>query len=337
MESVLQSIGPATQDQVRSMGERLASASMKDPLVRRFLGGERTAQEATIDISNAFDRIARDGEGAILSGREIGSLEAISVLFDRPVLLVEDGKFEVPSGVWSRLAPYRPDLLAMLGSVGRLELPEAYGGPAGTGFVVGQNLIMTNRHVIEFLYSANGDALEFLPGISMKIDFKRELGSSARSVFEITGIRHVFPESSGIDLALLTVSERSDTAESLPKPLPLQLRSEAVRRGGTVCVVGYPSADPERNDASEMDRIFEGIYDVKRLAPGYLTSEDQNGSFSHDCTTLGGNSGSCVIDVETGSVIGLHWGGDYLEPNHAVTLPLLASTGEMSGVNFKDA
>jgi hypothetical protein len=86
-----------------------------------------------------------------------------------------------------------------------------------------------------------------------------------------------------------------------------------------------------------MDRIFEGIYDVKRLAPGYLTSEDQNGSFSHDCTTLGGNSGSCVIDVETGSVIGLHWGGDYLEPNHAVTLPLLASSGDMSGVNFKDA
>jgi V8-like Glu-specific endopeptidase len=40
----------------------------------------------------------------------------------------------------------------------------------------------------------------------------------------------------------------------------------------------------------------------------------------HDCSKLGGNSGSCVIDLETNQVIGLHFGGRYLGRNSAVAL-----------------
>ena len=35
---------------------------------------------------------------------------------------------------------------------------------------------------------------------------------------------------------------------------------------------------------------------------------------------LGGNSGSCVIDLQTRKVIGLHFGGRYQESNFAVML-----------------
>ena len=42
--------------------------------------------------------------------------------------------------------------------------------------------------------------------------------------------------------------------------------------------------------------------------------------FKHDCSTLGGNSGSSVIDLETNQVIGLHFGGRYLQGNSAVAL-----------------
>jgi len=280
----------------------------------------------------AFARIARDGEAAVLPPSEISSLEAISLLIDRPALLIVGGKFEPPTGPWSRLAANMQDLQPMLASVGRLEVQHAYGGAIGTGFVVGENLIMTNRHVLDFLYSANGDAGEFLSDLLMKIDFKHEYGSSASSVFDITGIHHIFPKHLGVDLALLKVNGRGSASEILPKPLLLQSCPSAVKAGAAVCVVGYPQADADRNDEREMDRIFEQIYEVKRLAPGFVTSVDKNGSFSHDCTTLGGNSGSCVIDLETASVIGLHWGGDYLEPNHAVTLPLLAQS--LDTVNF---
>ena len=33
------------------------------------------------------------------------------------------------------------------------------------------------------------------------------------------------------------------------------------------------------------------------------------GYFTHDCTTLGGNSGSVVLDLTTGEAVGLHFAG----------------------------
>jgi V8-like Glu-specific endopeptidase len=53
----------------------------------------------------------------------------------------------------------------------------------------------------------------------------------------------------------------------------------------------------------------------------------------HDASTLGGNSGSCVVDLESNHVIGLHFGGEYMHYNAAVALwrlvddPLLTRAG----------
>jgi hypothetical protein len=96
--------------------------------------------------------------------------------------------------------------------------------------------------------------------------------------------------------------------------------------------VGYPAADGRRNDPDEMQRIFAGVYNVKRLQPGEVRSVDGT-RLVHDCSTLGGNSGSCVVDLETAEVVGLHFGGRYLQGNNAVPLwtladdPLLRSAG----------
>ncbi len=86
-----------------------------------------------------------------------------------------------------------------------------------------------------------------------------------------------------------------------------------------------------------MQRIFSNIFDVKRLQPGTLLEYLQSESLvTHDCSTLGGNSGSCVIDLATRQVLGLHFSGRYGEANRAVALwdlredPLLAR----AGVNF---
>ena len=88
-----------------------------------------------------------------------------------------------------------------------------------------------------------------------------------------------------------------------------------------VYVVGYPAWDGRRNDPEAMRRIFAGIYDVKRLQPGTIRTRLVLGStFEHDASTLGGNSGSCVVDLETGKVLGLHFAGLYREYNKAVAL-----------------
>ena len=54
-----------------------------------------------------------------------------------------------------------------------------------------------------------------------------------------------------------------------------------------------------------MEKLYRGEYDVKRFAPGFVT-EPRSGRTTHDCTTLGGNSGSVVVDMENGKVVGLH-------------------------------
>jgi V8-like Glu-specific endopeptidase len=70
-----------------------------------------------------------------------------------------------------------------------------------------------------------------------------------------------------------------------------------------------------------MRRIFSEIYNVKRLQPGEISGETvKDFEIFHDCSTLGGNSGSPVIDLETHRVIGLHFGGRYMEKNHAIPL-----------------
>ena len=66
-----------------------------------------------------------------------------------------------------------------------------------------------------------------------------------------------------------------------------------------------------------MDSIFGDVYGRKRIAPGFVKSLI-GAELSHDCTTLGGNSGSPVIDIETGLVVGLHKSGVFLKSNGAV-------------------
>ena len=71
-------------------------------------------------------------------------------------------------------------------------------------------------------------------------------------------------------------------------------------------------------------RIFGDRYEVKRLAPGkVLVSDAGSFFFTHDATTLGGNSGSAVLDLETGAAAGLHFMGDLLEANFAVKATVL--------------
>jgi DNA/RNA endonuclease G (NUC1) len=71
--------------------------------------------------------------------------------------------------------------------------------------------------------------------------------------------------------------------------------------------------------------IFRGVFNVKRLQPGRVGARAEIRSFgntvmslTHDCSTLGGNSGSAVVDSQTGSVLALHFAGRYLEANYAV-------------------
>src|SRR5262249_26379692 len=84
-----------------------------------------------------------------------------------------------------------------------------------------------------------------------------------------------------------------------------------------VALIGYPAYDP-RNDADAMHRYFNDLYDVKRFAPGLVIKTASDAVLSHDCTSLGGNSGSSLISLEQKKAVGLHFAGIYGKENSAV-------------------
>ena len=290
-------------------------------------------------------REARSGLESVLRGRdptpeEEASLEALIIPDLRPAIDIVDGKFNSTSP--SLDSPHigcgiRGRIEAAIPSIGRIELPGNSQYPyGGTGFVVGDGLLMTNRHVRRIFATGLGDRnLAFKPGHKAGIDFLRERDRPEGTTLMVRRVVMIHPY---WDLAILAV-------EGLPvdrKPLKLSVANVFDLDGREIAVIGYPAFDP-RNDATEQDNLFDRTYGVKRLQPGQLHGRANTESFgkmvsaaAHDCSTLGGNSGSEVVDLATGEVVALHFGGRYQEKNFAVPTFELARDGRVvdAGVEF---
>lgn len=269
----------------------------------------------------ARDAVRKVARGEPLSPPEAEAFEAIVLTTGRPALDIVNGTYSPPRAPWAHLGqPSARRLIeAAIPAVGRVEVPGHPSIPyAGTGFVVGDGLLMTNRHVAEIFASGLGIRdLQFRSGLeSSGVDFRRELGSAATEPFAIREIVMVHPY---WDMALLRI-------EGLRNRVPLTLQADPPQDllNQEVVVIGYPAEDP-RNDHDLQQRIFGGRFQVKRLQPGTLTGARSTTSFghlvpamTHNSSTLGGNSGSAVISVATGQVVGLHFGGFYLDANFSV-------------------
>jgi endonuclease G len=251
--------------------------------------------------------------------------EAIVLQFGRPSLLVKDGTFEVPaSDIWhSRLMARKDRLDSAIRSVGRLELLNHSKQWAGTAWMITETIAVTNRHVaLLFSQQRNGEFSfmrnPFNKPYGARIDFKEEFLQPAVFEIDVADILYVADNDDRFpDLAFL----RLKSADA-PLPPPIPLYDGKLTSKQLIAVIGYPAYD-DRNGSADMSRIFDDIYGVKRLAPGEIQIVLENGQFTHDCSTLGGNSGSCVVDVETGTAIGLHFAGEYLQANFAVSASIL--------------
>jgi len=206
---------------------------------------------------------------------------------------------------------------------------------AGTGFVVGQGLIATNRHVAQIFAQGLGLTIRYRAG-DAAIDFKRQVDAPDDERTAYLSVRAVEMIHPYWDMALLRV-------DGLPtdRMLRLSVKSPEELLDRNVVVIGYPARD-ERNDVALQDRIFNRTYNVKRLQPGVIRTRAKVQSFentvnavTHDASTLGGNSGSAVIEVDTGEIVALHFAGEYLKANYAVPMYELARDSRVaSRLNF---
>lgn len=266
----------------------------------------------------ALAKIRKKGADAKLKNDEAAGLEAIVLLEGRPAILVQDGHFFPPPAGWQMLELGRAKIETVLQSVGRIEVSgHASLEWVGTGFLVANGVVMTNRHVaVEFCKMSGDGKWCFMSGMRGRIDYIEELGATHQAEFALKSIIGIHDK---YDLALFRVEHISADGQPTPQPLVIASRVKAPA-GRKVYTVGYPAWDGRRNDPAEMQRIFTNIYNVKRLQPGEIVQTQPNHELVHDCSTLGGNSGSCVVDLETHQVLGLHFGGRYLEGNRAVAL-----------------
>ncbi|MBB4615378.1 DNA/RNA non-specific endonuclease [Novosphingobium taihuense] len=255
----------------------------------------------------------------------LAALEAIVQLTGRPPLLVRNGSI-----VMEPLTdlPGADALVigteALLPSVGRVEFRNYDMAWGGTGWVVAHDgadlLVVTNRHVAKLVARRTFDGSGVFmrspagPLYGSSIDFGEEvtsvIGDTSRTV-KVTSIDYIADDLEA-DVALLRVGAPALT------PTPLDLADREAAYGDLVALIGYPAYD-SRNDAAAQSRYFRDLYDVKRVAPGRVTQALGGDSLlSHDCTSLGGNSGSPLIALADRKVVGLHFAGLYGKRNSAV-------------------
>jgi V8-like Glu-specific endopeptidase len=322
-------VAAETVEKLSSGGEQLESMAAASSVVAP-IGGElpmprtRLERAAAAELSElvatgarSLDKL-RDGRDLDLSDDEVQGLEAIVRLEGRPAIVVQNGSFMQPPAAWASLNDARAAITDAVARVGRIAVT---GHPeydwVGTGFLVAADLLMTNEHVArEFSRFAEG-RWQFRPQHTAGVDLRAEYGSDATLTFAVTEVAGVHDT---YDLALLRVAPQSGDG-ALPTPLSVAAAPPERLRGLPVYAIGYPAWDGKRNEPAAMRRIFLDIYNVKRLQPGEITSNGLAGAaFHHDCSTLGGNSGSPLLDLTTHRVIGLHFGGDFMQRNQAIAL-----------------
>lgn len=339
----------ANADNLESLAdERLRKSAAGPELEGMATDGRGRASNLDNDINEASAlRKLQNGDFGDITQRERRQLEAIIEEDGRPVVFVIDDQFDTLPTPWIQLnaEPMRSRINAVIPSIGRIE--DISGGipqHIGTGFIVGPNLMMTNRHVAEAFVRGVGrirNQLSFVPGIESAIDFRREneldpndLSTSMR----LTDVVMVHPF---WDMAIF----RIDGLFAANRALRLSVSAPEDLVGRSVVAIGYPGRGNDRSRrAVQLERkVFGTTFGVKRLAPGEIEPRERIESFdyivpamTHDSSTLAGNSGSAIVDVQTGEVVGLHFAGITLKANYSVPMFELARDSRVvdAGVNF---
>jgi endonuclease G, mitochondrial len=296
------------------------------------MSGERPS------VESGLQKLAEDRTHDMTDAEMFG-LEAIVMKTNRPAVFVRGESYDDCPHPWEMLnaADVKTGVSSHFPMIGRIEVPNLPQFPyAGTGFVVGKGLLMTNRHVAKLFSTGLGTRIVFHVGDSV-VNFARQVDSQDPDKppsLKVTSVGMVHPY---WDMALLNVE-----GLATDKILKLSVTSPEDLIGRNVIVVGYPAKD-WRNDEAVQDEIFSKVYNVKRLLPGTVRERAKIPSFenvvnalTHDASTLGGNSGSAVIDLQTGTVLALHFAGEYLKANYAVPMHELARDRRLADkLNFQ--
>jgi endonuclease G len=242
-------------------------------------------------------------------------LHTEAIVFDvgRPALFISNGQVSAVKGPpWQAwFEKHGAKVSATSYSVGRVSVAGLSPRPVpATAFLVSPDVVLTCQHVLNTFTTGLPGNRKLRTGAKPSINFKAEFGLTGSVEVPIIGVLGEHPT---FDAVLL----RIHTTTPLAPPLAMANAPWSGSQPRPVFVIGHPAA---LNASAEpiYHQIFSPPYDLKRVSPGLATLRSSTPLLFHDASTWEGNSGSAVIDFETGVVVGLHFGGAFHVENRAV-------------------
>lgn len=245
--------------------------------------------------------------------------ESIILTINRPAFLIRNDRIDdsIVTKWKERIDEYEDKITKTIPSVGRIEIKGHHQHTwAGTGWLIkGTDIIVTNRHVAQIFASRYRKGCQIKTDalgspFEVNIDFKEEYDIDEDREFLIKKVLHI-AENDEPDIALLRIEQENEYG--IPLPEGLEISSRMAHPHDNVFVLGYPAFDT--NIKTKLyDFDLKKVSNVKRLAPGDIfPSSAAPYIYMHDCTTWYGNSGSPVVDLTTGKVVGIHYAGSHSE------------------------
>ena len=313
---------------LESLRRRAAATFADVPIIdaihsTRAIIGPARMPASEVDAQAALDALKR---GSVPAPAQLAALELMIRLM-RPAPLCRFGQLDgFPghiqhnvhlSAVWTAFsAQVRP----YLHSVGRLDRIDANGPTKlGTGFLIGPQLLVTNHHVLGQL-SHGTDALAEGQAVA---NFGQEFEPADKhSAVPIVGVAAFDAD---LDVAVLRLKD-----DGVARPKLVFSTAAAPADGVDVATVGYPIEASSRNPLF-LSQVFKPPLGVKRGAPGQVMGRGPRHLY-HDCSTLGGNSGSPVFTLGDATVVGMHGAGEFLYRNVAIAAAPLQQFFTSAGV-----
>jgi hypothetical protein len=296
-------------------------ANLNDFARRYFPGKDKQASIAAIrgDVQQGLEFLQQQNEQALQQNPQAVSGLEIVVLGDgtRPMYLIANDEVDFASAnslvqqannqYWiSAIQNAYEDcqLREMMPSVGIL-LGGADGRwPFGTGFLVGPNLLLTNKHVWQGIDAAHRGRYH-----EVTVDFRHEFQGQQQNLRRrLASVAFVGLGVVGIpgcvDLALLTLEPDAGFSQT-----PFQVHAGIWSRAAQspVFVIGHPKIEPT-NPYKEFLGATSGF---KRLCPGIVPAKVGNSPMAHDASTTDGCSGGVVLAVGypyQQMAVGIHFG-----------------------------
>lgn len=263
--------------------------------------------------------LAQEAVDEVLAGRRptteaLLALEAC-IRFMRPPLLVQDDQIILDPRSRPPFGEDRREGMGRLAAGVAAITPAGVRAVIGTGFLVGPSTLATAAHVVSELLDGQAELIE---GIAVaRFGMEHDRTDRPAPIPIVSCVCHPTE-----DVALLELGEAPAGRGPLPMASAPQLTA-----GSAILAIGYPSWQP---GPAYLEGLFDGIFERKRASPGEVIGAEERAVF-HDASTLGGSSGSPVIDVASGRVIGVHTNGAFAYRNTGVVTSVMSQQDGMSG------